>query len=296
GLRRRRDRATARSLLGGRRGQGRNGYDASYYHIGKHRQTAFFTTVPFGLTANEMSAWIHWGGGQELWDELYAGFGLKPFLAGNTGTQMLGWYKRELKTADDYKSLKVRMAGLGGEVVKKLGATVVVVPASEIFQSLQNGTVDAAEWTGPYNDQSLGLNQVAEYYYGPGFQEPSAALELLVNRKLYDELPDDLKAIVAAAAQAAHDDMWAEYALRNGEALASMISKGVKVARVPNELMVALGTASGEVLAEEREKADAIGKKIFASFLKARSPLSAYTRIGEQAMANARALAYKYIE
>ncbi|MCW0180480.1 TRAP transporter substrate-binding protein [Zavarzinia sp.] len=277
-------------------GKAEMGHDASYYHIGKHRQAPFFTTVPFGLTANELSAWIHFGGGQELWDELYAGFGLKPFLAGNTGTQMLGWYRKELKTAEDYQGLKVRMAGLGAEVVKRLGATVVTVPGGEIFQALQNGTVDAAEWVGPYNDQALGLNQVAEYYYGPGFQEPSAGLELIVNKTLYDELPRDLKQIVAVAAQAAHDDLWAEYTLRNGEALANLISKGTKVARVPNELMVAMGTASGEVLAEERDKADAIGKKIFESFLKARGPASAYTRIGEQAMANARALAYKYIE
>lgn len=277
-------------------GKAELGHDASYYHIGKHRQAPFFTAVPFGLTANEMSGWVNYGGGQALWDELYGGFGLKPFLAGNTGTQMLGWYRKELKSADDYKGLKVRMPGLGGEVVKRLGATVVGLPGGEIFQALQNGTVDAAEWVGPYNDQALGLNQVAEYYYGPGFQEPSAALELLVNKKLFEELPKDLQAIVAGAAQAAYEDQWAEYSLRNGEALANLIAKGTKVSRVPNELMVAMGNASGELLAEERDKADAIGKKIFESYLKYRAPLSAYTRIGEQAMTNARALAYKYVE
>ncbi|MFA5123679.1 TRAP transporter substrate-binding protein [Zavarzinia sp.] len=277
-------------------GKAEMGHDAAYYHLDKHRQAAFFTAVPFGLSANEMSGWINHGGGQALWDELYAGFGLKPFLAGNTGSQMLGWYRRELKSAEDYRGLKVRMPGLGGEVLQKLGAVPVDVQPQEIFQALQNGTIDAAEWMGPYNDQTLGLGQIAEYYYGPGFQEPGAALELIVNKALYDALPRDLKAIVAAAAQATNDDLWAEYSLRNGEALTALIGKGTKVARVPNDLMVAFGNAAGEVLAQDRDAADPIGKKIFDSFLKARTAASAYTRIGEQAMANARSLAYKYLE
>jgi TRAP-type mannitol/chloroaromatic compound transport system substrate-binding protein len=272
------------------------GHDASYYHLGKHRACAFFTAVPFGLTANEMSAWVNYGGGQELWDELYAGFNLKGFQAGNTGTQMLGWYRKEIASVDDYKGLKLRMPGLGGEVMKRLGATVVVVPGGEIFQALQSGTVDGAEWIGPYNDLSLGLYQGAKFYYGPGFHEPGAVLQLMVNKQKYDALPKDLQRIIAVAAQASHDDQWAEYTIRNGEAMKTLQEKhGVKVIRASNELLTAFGNASGEVMAEERDKADDIGRRIIASFLAARAQVIPYTRIGEQAFTNARALAYKYI-
>ncbi|MEZ5648277.1 MAG: TRAP transporter substrate-binding protein, partial [Alphaproteobacteria bacterium] len=201
------------------------GHDASYYHLGKHRCTAFFTSVPFGLTAGEMTAWVNYGGGQEVWDELYGQFGIKAFQAGNTGCQALGWYRKEIKSASDYKGLKKRMPGLGGEVLKKLGGTVVTVPGGEIFQALQSGTVDAAEWIGPYNDLTLGFYQVAKYYYAPGFHEPGSVLELMVNKTKYDALPNDLKEIIKIACQASHDDILAEYNMRNGPALETLTSK-----------------------------------------------------------------------
>lgn len=272
------------------------GHDAAAYHLDRHRQLPFFSAVPFGLTANEQAGWIHYGGGQALWDELAAGFGVKPFMAGNTGAQMLGWFRQELKSVEDFKGLKMGMTGLGGEVIRKLGATPLLLPGADIFAALQNGTLDAADWIGPSNDLALGLHQVASFYYGPGFQEPDGALQLSVNKALYDGLPRDLQTIIAVAAQAEHDAMWAEYTLRNGEALATLIGKGTKVSRVPNEMLIAIGNATGDMLAEERDKADALGKKIFTSFLKARQALLGYTRIGEQAIANARTLAFKYLE
>jgi TRAP-type mannitol/chloroaromatic compound transport system substrate-binding protein len=271
-------------------------HDAAYYHLGKHRQTAFFTTVPFGFTASEMNAWIGFGGGQQLWDELYAPFGLKPFPGGNTGTQTLGWFRKELTSPANFKGLKVRMPGLGGEVIKKLGATVVLLPGGEIFPALQSGAVDAAEWIGPYNDLSFGFHQITKLYYGPGFHEPGAMAEVLVNKAKYDALPADLKQIVAAACQATNDDVLAEFNMRSGDAAEVLRAKhGVKFLRPSNELMIAFGNASGEVLAEERDKADAIGKKIVASYLAARAQLVPYMRFGEQAFLNARALAYKYL-
>ncbi|PWR19864.1 TRAP transporter substrate-binding protein [Zavarzinia compransoris] len=271
-------------------------HDLAAYHMARHRQAAFFTAVPFGLTANEHAAWVLYGGGQGLWDEIYAPFGVKAFLAGTSGTQMLGWFRKEIRSGEDLRGLKMRSSGLGAEVLARLGVATASLPAGEILQALQSRSLDAADWAGPYSDLALGLNQQADYYYGPSFHDPAGALELLVSKEKFEALPADLKAVVAAAAQAACDDLWAECALRNGEALATLIAKGTKVARVSNEVMIALGNASGELLAEEREKADATGRKIFESYLKARNTLTAYTRIGEQAVANARALAFKYIE
>lgn len=272
-------------------------HDASYYHLGKHRCAAFFTSVPFGLTAPEMTAWVNYGGGQEVWDELYAQFGIKPFQAGNTGCQALGWYRKEIKSVADYKGLKKRMPGLGGEVLKKLGGVVVNLPGGEIFQALQSGAVDAAEWIGPYNDLTFGFYQVAKYYYSPGFQEPGSVLESMVNKAKYDALPNDLKEIIKVASQASHDDMLAEYNMRNGPALETLTAKhGVNAIRPPNDVLIAFGNASGEVLAEERDKTDAIGKKIFESYLAARKLLIPQTRFLDQALVNARALAYKYID
>ncbi|MBM3485477.1 MAG: TRAP transporter substrate-binding protein [Alphaproteobacteria bacterium] len=273
------------------------GHDASYYHLGKHRQTAFFAAVPFGLTAGEMTAWIHHLGGQEVWDELYAPFNLKGFLAGNTGTQALGWYKKEVNVPDDYKGLKKRMPGLGGEVIKKLGATVVLLAGGEIFAALQSGTIDATEWVGPYNDLAFGFHQVAKFYYSPGFHEPSTGIQLMVDKRKYDALPNDLKMIVAAASQMGHDDVLAEFNAKSAEASETLRTRhGITIRRASNQLLIAFGNASGQVMIEERDKADAVGKKVFDSFLNARKTLLPYMRNFEQAYYNARTLAYKYVE
>lgn len=271
-------------------------HDLACYHMDKHRQAGFFTAVPFGLTANEHAAWVLHGGGQALWDDLYAPIGVKGFLAGCTGSQMLGWFRKEIRSIEDFRDLRMCSSGFGVDVLNRVGARAVVLPAGDILKALQDRALDAAEWAGPYGDMALGLQQQADYYYGPSFHDPSGAMELIVSREKYEALPGDLQAIVAAAALAAYGDLWAECSIRNGEALASLIGKGTKVARVSNEVMIALGNAAGELLSEERDKADATGRKIFESYLKARNALSAYTRIGEQALVNARALAFKYIE
>lgn len=173
---------------------------AEYYWQGKHKAFNFFTTVPFGMTATEMDAWLMHGGGQALWDELSAQFNIKALAAGNTGVQMGGWYNIEINAADDLKGLKIRMPGLGGEVLRRIGAAVVTLPASEIFAAFESGTIDATEWIGPWNDLAFGLHKVAKYYYYPGFHEPGPTLSMGFNKGFWDSLSDGERAIMRAAA------------------------------------------------------------------------------------------------
>ena len=174
-------------------------HGASYYWINKNRSTPFFATVPGGLTAQEHDAWIHYGGGQELWDELYSEFNLKGFLGGNSGVQMGGWFKKEINSLEDFKGLKMRMPGLGAEVINRMGATAIALPGGEIMPALESGAIDATEWVGPYNDLAFGFYQAAKFYYGPGFHEPGTHTECMVNKNEYDALPTNLQNIVEHA-------------------------------------------------------------------------------------------------
>ena len=189
-----------------REGKAEMTHDASYYWVAKHKAFPFFCTVPGGLTVQEHNAWIYYGGGQELWDELCHGFGMRSFLAGGSGIQMGGWFQKELTSADDMKGIKMRMPGYGAEVINRMGATAVNLPGGEIMPALQSGVIDATEWVGPWNDLAFGFHKVAKYYYGPGFHEPSSALECLVNLEAYNKLPGDLQLIVHQACQL---KMWA---------------------------------------------------------------------------------------
>jgi TRAP-type mannitol/chloroaromatic compound transport system substrate-binding protein len=271
------------------------GHDAAYYHIGKTPAAGFYTAVPFGLTANELNAWVYFGGGQELWDELYAQFAIKPFLAGNTGEQMGGWFRKEINSAEDLKGLKFRMPGQGGQVLTNLGATVVTLPGGEIFANLQSGAIDGTEWVGPYNDLSLGFYKITKLYYWPGFHEPGSGLELLVSKPKYEALPKDLQQIVAAAAAAENDVMLAEFNGRSAGALASLIREhGVELKQFPKDVLIALGTASGELMQSVYDSGDEITKKVCASFFKFRTEIRGWTRIADQAFTNARLLDFKY--
>lgn len=267
------------------------GHDASYYHLSKSEACAFFTAFPFGLTANELDGWVHHGGGQQLWDELYAGFGIKAFLAGNTGVQMFGWFRKEINTAADLKGLKFRTPGNNGRVLTRLGATVMTVPGGEIFTNLQSGALDAAEWVGPVNDLALGFHQVAPFYYAPGLQEPGAGLQMMVNKAKYDALPKDLQAALRVAAQAANNDMLSEYTALNGQALATLVQKHkVQLRRLSPDLLTTLGAAANDVLNEIYEKGDAITRRVVDSYLKFRGEVIPWTRVGEQTFAEARGL------
>ena len=159
---------------------------ADYYFQGKHKALNFFTAVPFGFTADEMASWIHYGGGQKLWDEVSGKFNIKPMIVANSGTQMAGWYKKEINSLEDFKGLRIRWPGLGGEVIRRLGAAVNAMPGGDIFQALQSGAIDAAEWIGPWNDMALGFHTIASYYYYPGFHEPGSSITLGVNKDVWE--------------------------------------------------------------------------------------------------------------
>lgn len=271
------------------------GHDTAYYHLQKSQACGFFAAVPFGMTAAEINAWVYFGGGQELWDDLYAPFNLKPFLGGNTGSQMGGWYRKEIKSLADLRGLKIRMPGHGGQVIAKLGATQVLLPGNEIYAALQSGAIDAAEWVGPYNDLSLGFYQVAKYYYWPGFHEPSAAVQCTINKTAFDALPQDLKQIVETAAAAENAVMLAEFSSRSATSMQTLIQKhGVQLRQFPQDVMIGLGNAAGELMEDLRASPDPKVRKITEAYLKARTLLSAWTRISDQAMANARLLPIKF--
>ncbi len=270
-------------------------HDAPYYHVSKSPGTAFFSTVPFGLTAPEMDAWINFGGGQQVWDKLNAQFGLVSFHAGNTGHQMAGWFRKEIKSLEDIKGLKVRMPGQGGQVLQKLGATVVNLPGGEIFAALQAGTIDATEWVGPYNDLALGFYKVAKFYYWPGFHEPGTALQVMMNKAKYDALPADIKEIIRTACAAENNTVLSEFYARSGPALTELVRKhGVQLRQMPRDVLEGLGNASGEVMQEVMDKGDPLTKEVAKSFLSFRREIIQYTRVSEQAYMNARLLKFKY--
>lgn len=269
-------------------------HGADYYWQGKSKAFNFFTAVPFGFTANEIDAWIHWGGGQELWDELAGGFNVKSFAAGNTGVQMGGWFNKEINSLDDYKGLKIRMPGLGGEVLRRIGAAAVTLPGGEIFPALQSGAIDATEWVGPWNDLAFGFYKITKYYYWPGFHEPGSTLACGVNKTLWDGFNSEEQAIVAGACMAENNRMYAEFNAKNGAALDTLRNvHGVELRQIPDPVNMAIGEASGQVVREAGES-DAISKKILESFLDFRSKILAYSKLSDQAYANARLLPFKY--
>jgi TRAP-type mannitol/chloroaromatic compound transport system substrate-binding protein len=244
--------------------------------------------VPFGLTAQEMNGWIYHGGGMELWTELYAQFGLVPAPAGNTGVQMGGWFNKEINSVEDLKGLKMRIPGLGGEVLARAGGTPVNLPGGELFTALQNGTIDATEWVGPYNDLAFGLYKAAKYYYYPGWHEPGTILEAMINKKVYDGLPADLQSIVTNACKVVNQDMLAEYTARNPVALQTLITKhNVDLRRFPNDVILKLRALSDDVVAEIAQK-DAFSSKVYSSYKKFLSQSKEWSGIGELAYLQAR--------
>jgi TRAP-type mannitol/chloroaromatic compound transport system substrate-binding protein len=241
------------------------GHATPYYWKGKIPAAQFFTGVPFGLTAQEINGWFYYGDGLDLWREAYAPFGIIPYPVGNSGAQMGGWFNKEINSLEDLKGLKMRIPGLGGEVLKRAGGTPQNIPGAEIFTALQTGTIDATEWVGPLNDQAYGLQQAARYYYYPGWHEPGSALEALVNREAFEALPEDLRHIVEYACQAANMDMLSEYAARNGEALQQMREAGVDIRAFPDDVLRELARLTGEVLQQIAEE-DALSGRVYASF------------------------------
>jgi TRAP-type mannitol/chloroaromatic compound transport system substrate-binding protein len=270
------------------RGTAEMGHGSAYYWKGKSEAAQFFSTVPFGLTAQEMNGWMYHGGGLELWTELYASFGLVPAPAGNTGVQMGGWFNKEINSVEDLKGLKMRIPGLGGEVLARTGGTPVNLPGGELFTALQSGAIDATEWVGPYNDLAFGLYKAAKYYYYPGWHEPGTILEAMINKQVYDALPADLKSIVMSACKVVNQDMLAEYTARNPAALQTLISKhNVELRRFPNDVIEKLRELSDQVVAEIAEK-DEFSSKVYASYKKFLTRAKEWSGISELSYLQAR--------
>ena len=270
------------------RGTAEMGHGAAYYWKGKNEAFQFFSTVPFGMTAQEMNGWLYHGGGLELWREAYAPFGVVPAPAGNTTVQMGGWFNKEINSLEDLKGLKMRIPGLGGEVLKRLGGTPVNLPGGELFTALTSGTIDATEWVGPYNDLAFGLHKAAKYYYYPGFHEPGTVLEAIINQKAFNELADDLKSIVLNACRVVNLDMAAEYAARNPGALAQLIQEhGVDVRSYPQDVLGQLRAVSAEVVAEVAAK-DAFSKRVYDSYKGFLDKAQAYNAVSDLAYLKAR--------
>lgn len=264
------------------------GHSAAYYWKGKIPAAQFFSTVPFGLNAQEFNSWIHYGGGLELWREAYEPFGVIPFAGGNTGVQMGGWFNKEINSLDDLKGLKMRIPGLGGEVLQRAGGTPVNLPGGEIFTALQTGTIDATEWVGPYNDLAFGLHKAAKYYYFPGWHEPGTALEITVNKKAFEKLPADLQAIVENAARVANQDMLDEYTARNNSALVELTTThNVEIRKFPKDVLEKLQVISESAVKEIADGDPAIAK-VYDSYKAFRDGVIQYHEISEKAYINAR--------
>lgn len=271
-------------------GTAQMGHGAAYYWKGKHPAAQFFTSVPFGLTANEMAAWFYYGGGLELWHELYDKFNLVAFPAGNTGVQMGGWFNKEINSVADLKGLKMRIPGLGGEVLSRLGGTPVTLPGGEIFTSLQSGAIDATEWVGPYNDMAFGLYKAAKYYYSPGWHETGSTLECMINKEAFAELTPHLQGLVKDACRIVNEDMYAEYNARNGTALKELIDKhGVQLREFPESVLKDIRKVADEVVAEVA-KTDELSQRIYDSYIDFRDKSAKYVEISELAYLKARAL------
>jgi len=258
-------------------------HGADYYWKGKHPGLAYFTAVPFGMTYTEINAWMQFGGGQEVYDELTADFGLKSLPCGNTGVQMGGWFRKEMRTASDFKGLKMRMPGLGGDVIAKLGASPVSLPGGQIYENLVSGAIDATEWVGPWNDSFMKFYEAAKYYYYPGMHEPAAQLSLGMNRKWWEGLSKSDQGIIKAAAETENSIMMAEYNAKNGAALAKLISEqGVKLKSFSDDIYDSFGDAAAEVF-EEVQQHSPLAKKIHQSFVSSRNEVGAWAKISDQA-------------
>ena len=259
------------------------GHGAAYYWKGKAPAAQFFAAVPFGMNAQEMNAWLYYGGGIDLWKKVYEPFGIIPAPAGNTGVQMGGWFNKEIRSVADLAGLRMRIPGLGGEVLQRAGGVPVTLPGGEIFTSLKTGVIDATEWVGPWNDLAFGLHQAAKYYYYPGWHEAGSTLECMINKNAFEVLPDDLQQIVLDACQGINMDMLSEFTARNPEALAALKNEyGVDVRAFPPEVMQRLKALSRDVVAE-LAASDPLAKEVHDSYFGFFEKVRAWHEVSERA-------------
>jgi TRAP-type mannitol/chloroaromatic compound transport system substrate-binding protein len=262
------------------------GSGAAYYWAGKTPACQWFSAVPFGLNAQGNNAWFYSGGGLKLWEEVYAPFNVIPRPQGNTGVQMGGWFRKEMNTIKDFDGLKMRIPGLGGKVIARVGGTVVLLPGGEIFTSLERGVLDATEWVGPMHDLRMGFYKAAPYYYYPGWHEPGTTLEVIFNKKAYESLPKDLQTILDAVAM--ETNLWSlcEFEAGNGAALQELITKHkVNLKQFPAEMLDELRKVAKEVLEEEADK-DPSARKVHDAFKKFKAQVGVWGTVSENAYYN----------
>jgi TRAP-type mannitol/chloroaromatic compound transport system substrate-binding protein len=265
------------------------------YWGSKSKGILVFGSQPFGLRADEQVGWLAHGGGQELYDEMYARFGLKPFLCGNSGPQWAGWFRNEINSVDDLQGLRFRTTGLASEMCNRLGMAVQAMGGGDMFQALQAGTIDAGEFIGPWSDSALGFHQVAKNYYWPGVGEPSSAEECAINMSVWEGLEDDLKLAVSTACESLYNPVLTEYTTRHALALRDLVANhGVMVRELPEDVIIAMGNAAGEVMAELREDSDELVRRITESFLDYRELMVEYMPFADNGQMNARVLDFSY--
>ncbi|GAB4383104.1 TRAP transporter substrate-binding protein [Albidovulum sp.] len=265
------------------------------YWGSKSKGILLFGSQPFGLRADEQVGWMVHGGGQELYDEMYGRFAIKPFLCGNSGPQWGGWFRKEINSPEDLKGLKFRTTGLASEMVSKIGMAAEAMGGPQMFQALQTGALDGGEFIGPWTDSALGYQQVAKYYYWPGVGEPSSAEECGVNMNVYNDLPDDLKQAVAFACESLYNPVWTEYTTRHALALKKLVAEdGVQVRKFPDEVIAAMGKAAAEVIDELRQDEDELVRRIVESFVAYRDLVGGYMTYADNGQMNARAAVMGY--
>ncbi|MBE9563473.1 MAG: TRAP transporter substrate-binding protein [Proteobacteria bacterium] len=257
------------------------GHGSAYYWAGKIPEAQFMSSVPFGMTTKGTNAWLYFGGGLELWQEIYKPFNVIPFPAGNTGIQMGGWFNKKINSIDDLKGLKMRIPGLGGKVLAKAGGTPILLAGGEVYIALERGNIDATEWVGPFHDQRLGLNRAAKYYYYPGWHEPGTSFELIINTKAWTELPPDLQKIVEIATYSVNQRIYSEMEVRNIETLQEIADK-VEILAFPPEVLSEFKRLTKIVLYEESEKNPAF-KRIYDAYSKFQQDNVAWSTISTDA-------------
>lgn len=268
-----------------RNGAAEIGHGAGYYWKGMLPAAQFFASIPFGMNAQQMNAWLLSGGGLELWQEIYAQFNLVPFPGGNTGVQMGGWFNREINSIEDFVGLKMRIPGVGSSVLKKAGGAPVLLAGGEIYTSLERGVIDATEWIGPYHDYKMGFHQIAKYYYTPGWHEAGTALEFFINKQKFEELPPDLQAIIRAAALRVNHWMLSEFEAQNTLYLEKLVEEKVDIRRFPDEVLAALRKYNEEAIQEEIAD-DLLAKRAYEAYNSFRNRAAGWAEITEKVFYN----------
>ncbi|MGZ8228841.1 MAG: TRAP transporter substrate-binding protein [Burkholderiales bacterium] len=261
------------------------GQTASYYYIGKNPALAFDTALPFGMNARQQNAWMYYGGGAQLMRDLFRQYNMVTFPCGNTGTQMAGWYRKEVKAVADLKGLKMRVAGLAGQILARLGVVPQQIGGADIYPALEKGTVDAAEWVGPYDDEKLGFHKVARFYYYPGWWEGSAQLSMYVNAKQWAALPKSYQEALEVACAEANVHMLARYDAKNTEALRRLVGAGAQLRAFPRPVMEACYKAAHE-LYDELSAKNAEFKKIYQPWTQFREDQYLWFRVAENTFEN----------